>query len=406
MRAPAPSLLAAVLTLVTSSAHAQIPVAPDAPPSPAAAADPTQPAVDDDDATTPPSTSTASGSSAPPSATSTTTTTDVPAAAEATAPGTLPVKPAPTDAEVEAKKPPAPAPTSTTPATMSATTSATAEQPAVASDASADRRFGDPIPLTRREPTLKAGSFMGGVRYGLVGNGPTRFINDLRFSLTDHIELRTSLGPWPTALMARGRIGSQQGEFGALVLEGGLAWFDAGVRLQQDTGEAQVGARFHFEGSVGWAKALGDRYAVHAYAHYRERVSLLADDGQRAAAVDAHFTGDLLPNLSLSAGLGFATTIGTPVREVVINFVETDRAGISHLLARDEGGTQSVTIPLTLTYGRVDSFDVDLFCTPRVWPEFGILFGAGVRFRLEPLFGSPSTKTAVGDPAAATTTTP
>ena len=231
---------------------------------------------------------------------------------------------------------------------------------------------------------------MGGVRYGLVGNGPTRFINDLRFSFTDNFELRTSLGPWPTALMGRGRIGSQQGELGAVVLEGGLAWFDAGVRLQPDTGEASVGARFHFEGSMGWAKAIGDHFAINAYAHYRERVSFLQDDGQRAAAIDAHFTVDVLPSLALSAGLGFATTLGTPVREVVINFVETDRPGISHLLARDEGGEQSLTIPLTMTYGRVDSFDVDIFCTPRVYPEFGILFGAGVRFRLEPLFGEPA----------------
>ena len=57
-------------------------------------------------------------------------------------------------------------------------------------------------------------------------------------------------------------------------------------------------------------------------------------------------------------------------------------------MARDDGGEQSLTIPLTLTYGRVDSFDVDLFCTPRVYPELGILFGAGVRVRIEDLFGS------------------
>lgn len=243
------------------------------------------------------------------------------------------------------------------------------------------------MPLTQREPTLKAGTFMGGVRYGLVGTGPTRFINDLRYAFSDQLELRTSLGPWPAALMLRGRLGSQHGDLGALVVEGGLAWFDAGVRLQEDTGEASVGVRFHLEGSVGWTRALSDRLALSAYAHYRERISFLDDDGQRAAAIDAHATWDLLPNIAVAGGLGFATTLGTPVREVVVNFVETEQPGISHLLARDDGYEQSLTVPLSLTYGRVDSFDVDIFATPRIYPEFGLVFGAGVRFRIDELFG-------------------
>jgi hypothetical protein len=230
---------------------------------------------------------------------------------------------------------------------------------------------------------------MGGVRYGLVGTGPTRFINDLRYALTDQLELRTSLGPWPAALMVRGRLGSQHGDIGAFVVEGGLAWLDAGVRLQQDTGEASVGVRFHLEGSVGWSKAFSDKLALSAFAHYRERISFLDDDGQRTAAIDAHATYDVLPNIAVAAGLGFATTLGTPVREVVVNFVETEQPGISHLLARDDGYEQSLTVPLSLTYGRVDSFDVDIFATPRVYPEFGLVFGAGVRFRLEHLFGKP-----------------
>ena len=227
---------------------------------------------------------------------------------------------------------------------------------------------------------------MGGLRYGLVGTGPTRFSNDVRFAFTDNFEIRTSLLPWPAALTARYRLGSQQSELGAFLIEGGLAYFDAGIRLAEDSGEPKVGVRFHPEIDIGYAKALGDRYAIHAYAHYRARVSFLDNDDQHAFAVDAHFTTDLLPNLAVSGGLGFASTIGTPVREVVVNFVETDRPGMSHLLARDDGHEQSLTVPLTLTYGRVDSFDVDLFCTPRVYPEFGIIFGAGIRFRLEPLF--------------------
>ncbi len=241
------------------------------------------------------------------------------------------------------------------------------------------------MPLTLREATLRAGSLMLGARYGLVGTGPTRFVNDVRFSLTDHIELRTSLAPWPSALMVRGRLGSQQGATGAVLVEGGLAYFDAGVRIVPDSGEADVGVRAHLEGSVGWTKRVAERTALAAFVRYRDRLSMLDDDEQRAFAVDAHLTYDLLETLAVSAGLGVASTIGTPVREVVVNFVETDRPGISHLLARDDGGEQSVTLPLTLTYGRVDSFDVDLFCTTRVWPEFGVLFGAGLRFRIEPL---------------------
>ncbi len=327
-------------------------------PTAAAAQDPTPAAPTDDDVATSPSDSAGPGDEDIVDA--------VTVAPTASAPG-------------GADPAPAPAPTAATPA-------AAVADPAVAVEIPAGRRVGDPLPLTQREPTLKAHSLMMGVRYGLVGSGPTRFVDDVRFSLTDEIELRTALYPWPAALMARGRFGSQQSELGALVVDGGLAYFDAGLRIVEDTGEPQVGVRFHLEGSGGWAKSFGERWAVHAFAHYRARLSLLPDDDQHALAVDAHLTYDLLPALAVSGGLGFATTLGTPVREVVVNFTEIDRPGISHLLARDDGLQQSLTVPLTLTYGRVDSFDVDLFCTTRVFPELGILFGAGVRFRIEPLF--------------------
>ena len=308
---------------------------------------------------------------------------DTPAALEGE-----PADPVPEPASEPTPPDSAPAETTTTTTTTTPTPppTTTTTEPAVAVEIPAGRRVGDPVPLTQREPTLKALSLMLGVRYGLVGSGPTRFVDDVRFSITDEIELRTALYPWPAALMARGRFGSQQSDVGAVIVEGGLAYFDAGLRLVEDTGEPQVGVRFHFEGSAGYARSFAERFAVHAFAHYRARLSLLPDDDQHAAAVDAHLTYDLLPALAVSAGLGFATTLGTPVREVVVNFTETDRPGISHLLARDDEHQQSLTVPLTLTYGRVDSFDVDLFCTTRVYPELGVLFGAGVRFRIEPLF--------------------
>lgn len=228
---------------------------------------------------------------------------------------------------------------------------------------------------------------MVGARYGLVGNGPTRFVDDIRFAFTDRFELRTALLPWPTSLMARYRFGSVADPLGAFVIDGGLAYFDAGVRIIPDSNEQNVGVRLHFEGVASWQKAFGARCSAFASAHYRNRTSFLPDDNQNAVAASAHVAYDLLDNLAVGGGLGFASTLGGPVREVVINFTETDRPGISHLLARDEGGQQSLTIPLTLTYGRVDTFDVDLFVTPRVFPEFGVLFGAGVRLRLDNLFG-------------------
>lgn len=259
--------------------------------------------------------------------------------------------------------------------------------PAATAAAAATRRVGDPVPLTRREPTLRASELMVGLRYGLVGTGPTRFVDDIRFGITDRIELRTALLPYPSTLMARMRLGSQQAPAGALVIEGGLAFWDAGLRIVPDSGEASVGTRFHLEGGVGYAGTIGPRVAVRGQAHVRSRLSLLPDDDQHAAAVDAHVTWDLVDALAVSAGLGFATTLGTPVRELAVNFVETDAPGMSHLLARDEGGTQSLTLPLTMTYGRVENFDVDLFCTPRIWPAPGVLFGAGIRLRFGPFAG-------------------
>ena len=321
-----------------------------------------------------------------------------PALPEASPPSTAPdpAEPDRTPAALEGEATPTPPPANTAPVSAPAATSPTSPSPSPSPSADAtavvpekhERRVGDPIPLTRREPTLHALGFMVGVRYGLVGTGPTRFVDDVRFAVTDAIEVRTDLLPYPSSLMLRARFGSEQtSPYGALLVDAGLAHWDAGFRIVPDTGESAVGMRFHFEGGLGWAKAIGERFALTAQAHYRYRLSLLKDDNEHAVGVDGHVTYDLLDSLAVAGGLGIATTIGTPVRELSINFVETDGPGISHLLARDEGGQQSVTIPLSLTYGRVENFDVDLFCTPRVWPELGVLFGAGVRLRLDPFKG-------------------
>jgi hypothetical protein len=318
------------------------------------------------------------------------TTTETPPATTETPPTTTETPPATTETPATPEPPPPPPlppPPAKTPAADPASADAVTGDAAVSAEVPAGRRLGDPEPLTRREPTLKANTLMVGARYGLVGNGPTRFVDDVRYAITDTIELRTALLPWPTSLMGRVRLGSVNDSLGAFVLDAGLSYFDAGVRLVPDTGEANVGVRLHFEGVVAWQKAIADRVALSASGHFRTRNSFLADDDQYAAAASARVTTDVLDNLAVAAGLGFASTLGTPVREVVVNFTETDGAGISHLLARNEDGIeQSLTIPLTLTYGRVDSFDVDLFCTPQVYPEFGVLFGAGVRLRIDDLF--------------------
>lgn len=269
-------------------------------------------------------------------------------------------------------------------------------------------RVGDPIPLTRREPTVSQFTFEVDLHYGLVGSGPTRFTNDVRFGLFDWWELRTAFLPYPTSLISRFRIGSQQGLLGALLLDGGLANFDAGLRIEQGLDQnLDVGMRFHFEIGIAYAKAFGRVFSVYTMARYRYRYSQLDDEGsitlfnyslpiptnrftlqagetdeQNAASIEAHLTYDLLPMLALSGGVGYAEVIGTPVRELSVNFTETGRPGMSHFLLRNDGWSRSLTIPMAITYGLVDTFDVDVFLTPRLWPELGVLFGAGLRWRI------------------------
>lgn len=243
------------------------------------------------------------------------------------------------------------------------------------------RLVGDPVPLTQREPLLPQLGVEVGLRYGLVGSGPTRFVNDIRFGAFDWLELRTSLAPYPSSLMARVALGRQQGPFGALLVEGGLAHFDAGLRLIEDAGEPEVGIRMHWEGSVAYTRAFLDRFALYSAARYRYRQSFLSDDDQHAFALEGAVTYDLLPWVALTGGVAYAQAVGTPIREIAVNFVEVDRPGMSHFLVRDDGLSQSLTVPLALTYGRVESFDVDLFITPRVYPQLDVVFGAGVRWR-------------------------
>lgn len=253
---------------------------------------------------------------------------------------------------------------------------------AAALDDADERRVGDPVPLSRRAPLLPALGVEVAIRYGLVGTGPTRFINDIRFGVFDWLELRTTLAPYPASLMARVGLGDVRAPLGQVVLEGGLAYLDAGLRLAPEEGEAEVGVRAHVEGALTWHRSLLRQGALYAAARWRSRLSMLSADEQHAVALELAASYDLLPYLALTGGLGYAqTALDTPVRELAVNFVEHDRPGMAQFLVRNDGETQSLTWPMALTYGRVENFDVDLFVTTRLWPRVDVLFGAGVRWR-------------------------
>jgi hypothetical protein len=252
-------------------------------------------------------------------------------------------------------------------------------------DLSRSWRVGDATPLSRRSPLPKQFTVEADLHYGLVGTGPTRFTNDIRFGIFDWWEVRTTLTPYPAALMSRFMLGSQDGLLGAFLFEGGLAAWDAGLRLVTDDTEPEVGVRFHFEAAIAYSRAIGERLSIWGEARFRYRYSMLSNDEQNAVAGAFQVTYDLIKNLSVTGGLGYAEVIGSPVRELSINFTETDRPGMAHYLLRNDGWSRSVTIPLAITYGRIDSFDVDVFVTPRVYPQFDILFGAGIRWRINPV---------------------
>jgi hypothetical protein len=239
-----------------------------------------------------------------------------------------------------------------------------------------------PIPLSRREPTLRAGGLEIDLHYGLVGSGPTQLTNDLRFAPLDWLELRTSFAPYPASLMARFKLGEHNAALGALVLDGGLANFDAGIRVFPVEGEPPVGLRVHTELGLAYSRAIAGRFAVHTALRWRHRISALSDDEQSALLGSAQLSYDVMSNLGVSIGLGYARIVSGEVRELAIQFTEPGRPGMSTFLIRQDEYTESLTLPLSLTYGMVDSFDVDVFATPRFYPQFDVVFGAGVRLRL------------------------
>jgi hypothetical protein len=243
-------------------------------------------------------------------------------------------------------------------------------------------RFGDSIPLSQREPTLSQFELEADLHFGLVGSGPTQLTNDLRFGVFDWWELRTSFAPYPASLMSRFKVGSHTGPWGAFVLDAGLAYFDAGLRVFPEEDELPVGLRFHLESSVAYSRALGRTVALHTAIRWRHRASTLSRDDQGVLGADASVSWDVMPNFSLTAGLALSQILYGEARELSIQFVEAGRPGLSQFLIRTDQINRSLTLPLSITYNLVDSFDVDVFVTPRVHPQFDVLFGAGMRVRI------------------------
>lgn len=243
-------------------------------------------------------------------------------------------------------------------------------------------RFGDPLPLSRREPVLDRFALELDVHLGLVGSGPTQLTNDLRFGLFDWWELRTSFAPYPAGLMSSFKLGSTASPRGALALGLGLAYVDAGLRIFPEDDELPVGLRFHTECSLSYSRRLAPTVALFAAARWRHRLSTLSRDDQGVVGLNADLTWDLMTDFSVTAGVGVGGLVYGAMRENSINLVEAGRPGLSHFLIRLDGVNTGLTLPVSLTYNLVDSFDVDVFATPRLAPRLDVLLGAGIRMRI------------------------
>lgn len=240
--------------------------------------------------------------------------------------------------------------------------------------------FGDPTPLSRRPVILPAMSFEGSFRYGLVGDGPTRFVNDLRFAPLDWLELRSSLGPYPESLMLRMGFGNLD-QLGFVSVDGGLYKIDLGFRLNPDEAEAVKGVVVvNLGAGLGYDHSLGQRARLHSLLRYQQRHSNI--DGWDQGAVLGSLWGDLdLTNfLGLTLGLSYARVVMGESKDFILNFSEPGRGGFSTLLDWEHG--EALSSSIGMTYARTERFDVDIFTTQRLWPELGVLFGAGLRIRI------------------------
>lgn len=361
-------------------------------------------------------------------------------------PAPLPApEPSPPAPEPAPSAEPAPAPTALAPAPEAA---AKPGAPAVDPDAFwTPPLFGDPVAYSRRPPTNRFLTVEADLRYALVGSGPTRFVSDFRLSILDWWEVGTQLGPViiPERLTTRISVGPWR-RFGRFGVEFGFHKLDLGARLFPEEGEDRgfnpdIVPSVNAVGALTYDVPVWDRFALHFSARVQQRLQhsfrgLLDMNfkdplNQFSWQLAASGSWDITKTLSMTTGLAYGTAMdnqmfkdifqrardgGKPqddpdlprldyqravdrkdplsiidtrgrcgearTRTLFIDFVETARPGYSTLVDRDNNCSASVSG--ALTYGRTEAFDVDLFGATRVWPNFGWLFGAGVRWRIAP----------------------
>lgn len=252
--------------------------------------------------------------------------------------------------------------------------------PALAAESQPKLTFGQPVPLSRRQVLLRPMGFEVDLRYGLVGSGPTRFIDDIRFAPLDWLELRSSLGPYPDSLIVRLAFGGLGG-LGTFSVDGGLVKLDLGLRLNPAEREAVKGI---IAGNAGigaaYDRTLGRVGRVHAKLRVQQRYSTDDGFGQTVAMAAIYGDVDFAQYFGCTAGLGYGQLLVGQVHDLSVDFDEIGRTGFSTMI--DQEHNRSATLMLGITYARTESFDVDVFATTRYWPDPGMLFGAGLRWRL------------------------
>ncbi len=241
--------------------------------------------------------------------------------------------------------------------------------------------FDEPIPLAERRPNLGQKQLGVDIHYGLVGSGPTRLINDVHYGLFDWWTIRTSFTLLPLSLINRFQIGELEEASGVWLIEAGLESYDGGS-TNPDL-EEPIGWKLGLEGSVGHARKIGENKQLYTMLHYRELLTQFSQDKQRVFGFDASVMFSLNKALGATVGLSFVEVLGTDFVQRTIDFVEIGRPGFSYYMVRDEGLARSLSLPMSLTYGLLNTFDVDVFVTPRVFPRLDIVFGAGFKWRFD-----------------------
>jgi hypothetical protein len=265
--------------------------------------------------------------------------------------------------------------------------------------------------------------------------------------VVDFLEFKTQLGPvvLPETLMVRLSLGPWR-RLGRVGFEAGLHKFDVGLRLFPDTGESRglnpdILPSINVAGAVTYDLPIWTRFSVHASARVQQRFQhslkgLVQRDLQNPLdqwSGQLHVAGsfDVTPGLGITAGLAYGQALDNSVvdgvaerarrgtlpwadplfpqldvetarerenalrvvdtrgvcaenrtRTLFIDFAEIARPYYASLVDREVNC--SLSISGALTYGRTESFDVDLFSAFRLWPELGVLMGAGVRLRIAP----------------------